>query len=72
MNFGHRTRKRACVGAALTPGAVLGLHATTAVTGGEPTARLLVESGDSNDDVSLDPSATALVAVSVDLGTGPR
>jgi Ca2+-binding RTX toxin-like protein len=51
---------------------VAGLRARTVISGSEPTDRLQVNSLGGNDHVKVRDTATALIGVAVDLGTGQR
>lgn len=49
---------------------VSGLPTETTITGADTTDKLQVNTQDGNDRVQVDPSATALIGVAVDLGAG--
>ena len=49
---------------------VSGLQPETHITGADPTDQLQVDTLDGNDTVTVDPSANALIGVTVDLGPG--
>ena len=50
--------------------AVEGLQVTTKISGGELDDLLAIHSGDGDDDVVVDPTVPAVIAVAVDLGPG--